>query len=138
VAGWRRLLESLGEFQRSEVDQGATVLSFGSGLLVVGVRTDFRRNAIEDVLRDVDFTLFFEGFRRLEIRVTDEGQTGRERRDEATQRAQATAVEQVDASPAVSRLKKRFDAVVAEVVATPPPARDTWAPSEEESDERPL
>lgn len=136
--GWRRLLQSLKPFEQEDLHQGAGIIGLEGGTLVIAVRAEPRRGRVERILRDADLGAFFEGFRRFEVRVTEAGQTGRERMDEDARRRAEEARAQAEASRATELLRARFGAVLVEVVAAAPPTRDTWADTDEEHDEQPV
>lgn len=102
---WKWALRSLNAHQQVLVTENAAYVSFAGGTLTLVVRVERWRPILQEHLADVDFPSALPGFRRLEIRCSeDEGRTGREARSiEEAARYQA-AVEAVERSPLVKRL----------------------------------
>lgn len=86
------------------VEENAAFGGFEGGTLALVVRVEQWRPVVREHLQEVDFVSVLPGFRRFEIRRGDEGQTGREARNEVDERRAEAAREAVAASPVVRRL----------------------------------
>lgn len=106
---WKSALGVLSPHQRVVVEENAAFGSFEGGTLALVVRVEQWRPIVKEHLQEVDFISVLPGFRRFEIRRGDEGQTGREARNEVDERRAAAAREAVAASPLVRRLVALLD-----------------------------
>ena len=101
---WKLALGVLTPHQREVVLENAAFVSFDAGTLALVVRVEQWRPVVRESLQEVDFVSVLPGFRRFELRRGDEGQTGREARNEADERRNVAAREAVVASAMVARL----------------------------------
>lgn len=108
---------------------------FADGTLTLVVRQERNRAIVREQLLDVDFVSVLPGFRRLEIRVGDEGKTGREARTEADERRAAAAREAVASSPLVQRLVALLGGRVEHVEASTLDGGDRMSSTEEGNDD---
>lgn len=128
------MLASLSPFSRVTVDNQAGFERYEDGVLRIVVRTQLARDKVVQALKPVDFHALFQGFRSLDVRISEEGRTGREARAEADVKRRDDARAAAESSPAVRRLIEVFGARLDDVVAEP--ARDTPQDHEDDSDEQ--
>lgn len=132
---WKHALGVLSPHQRVVVEENAAFGGFVGGTLALVVRVEQWRPVVREHLQEVDFVSVLPGFRRFEIRRGDEGQTGREARNEVEERAAAAAREAVAASPVVKRLLAMLGGRVEFTEASKLGEGDRSALHEEGSDE---
>lgn len=106
---WKHALGVLSPHQRVVVEENAAFGGFEGGTLALVVRVEQWRPVVREHLQEVDFVSVLPGFRRFEIRRGDEGQTGREARNEFEEKRAAAAREAVAASALVKRLVAMLD-----------------------------
>ncbi|MES2644056.1 MAG: hypothetical protein V4850_31510 [Myxococcota bacterium] len=106
---WKLALGVLSIHQRELVEENTAFGGFEGGTLALVVRVEQWRPVVKEHLQEVDFISVLPGFRRFEIRRGDEGQTGREGRNEIDERRAEAAREAVAASPLVKRLVAMLD-----------------------------
>jgi hypothetical protein len=106
---WKLALGVLSIHQRELVEENTAFGGFEGGTLALVVRVEQWRPVVKEHLQEVDFISVLPGFRRFEIRRGDEGQTGREGRNEVDERRAEAAREAVAASPLVKRLVAMLD-----------------------------
>ncbi|MDP2308101.1 MAG: hypothetical protein Q8P18_18905 [Pseudomonadota bacterium] len=132
---WKCALGVLSPHQRVVVEENAAFVSFEGGTLALVVRVEQWRPVVREHLQEVDFVSVLPGFRRFDIRRGDEGQTGREFRNEADERRAAAAREAVAASAVVKRLVAMLDGRVEYTEASKLDEGDRSTNSEESSDD---
>ncbi len=125
----------LSPHQRVVVEENAAFGSFEGGTLALVVRVEQWRPVVREHLQEVDFVSVLPGFRRFEIRRGDEGQTGREARNEADERRLEAARAAVSASPLVHRLVAMLAGRVEYTEASRLDEGDRLPGSEESSDD---
>ncbi|MDP2313660.1 MAG: hypothetical protein Q8P41_12190, partial [Pseudomonadota bacterium] len=131
---WKHALGVLSPHQRVVVEENAAFASFEGGTLALVVRVEQWRPVVREHLQEVDFVSVLPGFRRFEIRRGDEGQTGREARNEADERRAQAAREAVAASAVVKRLVAMLGGRVEHTEASLIDGGDR-SPASEESDD---
>jgi hypothetical protein len=131
---WRMALDPLGPHVKVLVEENAAFGGFEGGTLTLVVRSEMWRTRVRERLQELDFTRMLPGFRRLEVRLGDEGRTGREVRSEAEQRRLEAARAAVEGSPLVKRLLAAFGGKIESIEASALAEGDRSA-SSEESDE---
>ena len=135
-AGWARLLKSLSPFSANTVHERAGFEGYAEGVLTLLVRSDRDRGWVRDQLRAVDFSLYFAGFRNLDVRIaTEGGATGRERREAGDEKRRTEAQAQAEASPLVRQLLEAFGGKLEAVEPAAQVVRDIFGGIEEVSDE---
>lgn len=117
-------MEGLG-VQRVLVEENVAFVGYDGGTVALAVRNRMWVGHVREVLKDVDFTTRFRGFRNLQVGVDgDAGRTGRELRDAWDASRRDAAREAAGKSEALRRILKAFGGAIESIEpsrgATPP------------------
>lgn len=114
--------------------QDAAFLSFQDGVLTLAVRSERNKRMVEGSAADVEFALWFPGFRQLSIRVEATGQTGIERQQQQNSERRQLARQAARDSAAVKTFAELMGATLEVEAVEPPPQPEEAIPEPIEMD----